>query len=157
MADGGRANSGMAERTNAVNHCPQDAYVHRLRDVPSGDEGGTTMQQAHTDDKVLPYPKSRRFLEAAMRSTRHKPMIHGLLEVDVTDARAFLRDHHDRTGESLSFTAFIISCLARAVDENKAVHALRLGSSRIMLFADVDVLTWVEREAEGQQFIVPYI
>jgi len=115
------------------------------------------MKQAHTDDQVLSYPKSRRFLEAAMRSTRRKPMIHGLLEVDVTDARAFLRDHHDRTGESLSFTAFIISCLARAVDENKDVHALRLGSSRIMLFADVDVLTWVEREAEGQQFIVPYI
>jgi hypothetical protein len=81
-----------------------------------------------------------------MRSTHHKPMIHGLLEVDVTDARASLRDYQTRTGEPLSFTAFIIVCLAKAVDENKAVHALRWGSSRVILFADVDVLTWVERD-----------
>jgi long-chain acyl-CoA synthetase len=55
------------------------------------------------EDQVLPYPKGRRFLEAAMRSTRHKPMIHGLLEVDVTRARARLREHQARTGETLSF------------------------------------------------------
>jgi len=115
------------------------------------------MKQAYTDDQVLPYPKSRRFLEAAMRSTHHKPMIHGLLEVDVTDARASLREYQTRTGESLSFTAFIIACLAQAVDENKAVHALRWGNSRVIMFADVDVLTWVERDAAGQQIILPYI
>jgi pyruvate/2-oxoglutarate dehydrogenase complex dihydrolipoamide acyltransferase (E2) component len=115
------------------------------------------MREAYTEDQVLPFPKSRRFLEAAMRSTHHKPMIHGLLEVDVTRARALLRGHHDRTGESLSFTAFAITCLARAVDENKAVHALRKGRARVVLFADVDVLTWVEREAGDQRFIVPYI
>ncbi len=115
------------------------------------------MKQAHPEDQVLPYPKSRRFLEAAMRSTHHKPMIHGLLEVDVTDARASLRDYQTRTGEPLSFTAFIIVCLAKAVDENKAVHALRWGSSRVILFADVDVLTWLERDVGGQQIILPYI
>src|SRR5438128_5164637 len=98
------------------------------------------MKQVYTEGQVLPYRNSRRFLEAAMRSTHHKPMIHGLLEVDVTDARACLRDYQTRTGEPLSFTAFIIACLAQAVDENKAVHALRWGSSRVILFADVDVL-----------------
>ena len=44
--------------TRLARQRPQDAYVHRLPDVPSGDEGGTTMQQAHTDDQVLSYPKS---------------------------------------------------------------------------------------------------
>lgn len=115
------------------------------------------MDATHTEDQLLPYPKSRRFLEAAMRSTHHKPMIHGLLEVDITDARASLRAHRTATGESLSFTAYIIGCLGRAVDENRAVHALRKGRSHVVLFADVDVLTWVEREAGGQRFIVPYI
>jgi len=115
------------------------------------------MQQTQSDDEVLPFPKSRRFLEAAMRSTHHKPMIHGLLEVDVTDARTLLRDYQARTAEPLSFTAFIIACVARAVDENKAVHALRWGRSRVILFADVDVLTWIEREVGGQQIILPYI
>jgi len=67
--------------------------------------------------EVVPYPKLRRVLEIMYPSVKRKPMIHGLLEVDVTRARAHLRDHKAKTGESLSFTAFIITCLARAVRE----------------------------------------
>jgi pyruvate/2-oxoglutarate dehydrogenase complex dihydrolipoamide acyltransferase (E2) component len=115
------------------------------------------MNQQQGEDQVLPYPKGRRFLEAAIRSTHHKPMIHGLLEVDVTKARAFLREHQATTGEALSFTAFIIACLGKAVEEHKAVQAFRQGSKRLILFADVDVLTWVEREVAGQQLIMPSI
>ena len=115
------------------------------------------MKQQHSDDQVVPYPKVRRFLEAAIRSTHHKPMIHGLIEIDVTRARAFLRDHQAKTGESLSFTAFIMACLAKAVDEHKAVQAMRLGSKRLILFADVDVLTYIERDVAGQKQIMPYI
>jgi hypothetical protein len=74
------------------------------------------MNQQHSEDQVIPYPKGRRFLEAAIRSTHHKPMIHGLLDVDVTKARACLREHQATTGEALSFTAFMITCLAQAVD-----------------------------------------
>src|SRR5690348_17327877 len=124
--------------------------------VPS--EGGREiMKQKHNEDQVVPYPKGRRFLEAAIRSTHHKPMIHGLIEVDVTRARAHLREHQAKTGEALSFTAFIMACLAKAVDENKAVQAFRLGSKHLILFADVDVLTYIEREVAGQKQIMPYI
>jgi pyruvate/2-oxoglutarate dehydrogenase complex dihydrolipoamide acyltransferase (E2) component len=115
------------------------------------------MKQQHSEDQVVPYPKVKRFLEAAIRSTHHKPMIHGLFEADVTSVRAFLRDHEAKTGETLSFTAFIMACLAKAVDEHKAVQAMRLGSKRIILFADVDVLTYIEREVAGQKQIMPYI
>ncbi len=115
------------------------------------------MKQQHSGDQVVPYPKVRRFLEAAIRSTHHKPMIHGLLEVDVSRARAFLREHQAKTGESLSFTAFLMACLAQAVDEHKAVQAMRLGSKHLILFADVDVLTYIEREVAGQKQIMPYI
>jgi pyruvate/2-oxoglutarate dehydrogenase complex dihydrolipoamide acyltransferase (E2) component len=110
-----------------------------------------------TEDQVIPYPKSRRFMEEAIRSTHHKPMMHGLLEVDVTEARAYIRDVKARTGESPSFTAFIVGCLGRAVDEHKFVHALRKGRRHLILFADVDVLTWIEREIAGQAFVVPCI
>ncbi|HEX9134629.1 MAG TPA: 2-oxo acid dehydrogenase subunit E2 [Ktedonobacteraceae bacterium] len=115
------------------------------------------MKAQHSEDQVVPYPKGRRFLEAAIRSTHHKPMIHGLLEVDVSKARAHLREHQAKTGEALSFTAFIMACLAKAVDEHKAVQAFRLGSKRLILFADVDVLTYIEREVAGQKQIMPYI
>ncbi len=91
------------------------------------------MKQQHIDDQVLPYPKIRRFMEAAFRSTHHKPMIHGLLEVEVSRARAHLRDYKANTGEALSFTAFLIGCLAKAIDENKAVQAYRKGGNQLIV------------------------
>ena len=115
------------------------------------------MKQQHADYQVVPYPKYRRWMVAAFRSTHHKPMIHGLLEVDVSGARAFLRGHKAKTGESLSFTAFLIACLAKAVDEHKAVQAFRKGSKRLILFDEVDVLTDIERDVAGQKFVVPHI
>jgi pyruvate/2-oxoglutarate dehydrogenase complex dihydrolipoamide acyltransferase (E2) component len=115
------------------------------------------MKQQHTDNQVVPYPKGRRFLEAAIRSTHHKPMIHGLIEVDVSRGRAFLREQKAKTGEALSFTAFLMACLAKAVDENKSVQAFRKGSKHLIVFADVDVLTYIERDVAGQKQIMPYI
>ena len=115
------------------------------------------MKQQHADYQVVPYPKYRRWMVTAFRSTHHKPMIHGLLEVDVTRPRAHLREHKAKTGESLSFTAFLIACLAKAVEEHKAVQAFRQGGKRLILFEEVDVLTDIERDVAGQKFVVPHI
>ena len=69
------------------------------------------MKQKHVDYRVVPYPKIRRFMAAEFRSSHRTPMIHGLIEVDVSRARARLRDQKAKTGESLSFTAFL-NCLS---------------------------------------------
>src|SRR5437899_10266403 len=90
-------------------------------------------------------------MAAMFRSVQHKPMIHGLLEVDVTRARAHLREHKAITGESLSFTAFLIACLAKAVDEHKAVKACRKGSKNLILFEEVVVLTPIVQVVAGQK------
>ncbi len=115
------------------------------------------MKQQHVDYQVVPYPKVRRWLAAAFRSVQHKPMIHGLLEVDVTRVRARLREHQANTGESLSFTAFLTACLAKAVDENKAVQAFRKGSKRLIVFDEVDVDIPIEHDVAGQKYIIPSI
>ncbi len=99
----------------------------------------------------------RRFAAAASWSMRERPLIHGLLEADVTRARALLREHHARTGESLSFTAFVTACLARAVDEHKEVQAFRCGRRHLMIFDDVDVCTRIEREFEGERLVLPWV
>jgi hypothetical protein len=44
--------------------------------------------------------------------------MYGLLEVDVTVPRQLIAGHEARTGEALSFTGFLVYCLARAVDED---------------------------------------
>jgi pyruvate/2-oxoglutarate dehydrogenase complex dihydrolipoamide acyltransferase (E2) component len=115
------------------------------------------MNLRHTNYRVTPFPNYMRFSAAAYQSVRHKPMIHGLFEADVTEARAVLREHKARTGESLSFTAFICACLAKGVDEHKAVQAFRMASNRLLIFDDVDICIRIEREVAGQKYIVPYI
>jgi pyruvate/2-oxoglutarate dehydrogenase complex dihydrolipoamide acyltransferase (E2) component len=115
------------------------------------------MKKKHNDYEIVPYPKLRRALALTLHSVQSKPMIHGLLEVDVTKAREFLREHKANTGESLSFTAFIITCLAQAVDENKSVQAYRKGSKHLVVFDDVDVATAIEREMAGQKQPITYI
>jgi CubicO group peptidase (beta-lactamase class C family) len=55
-----------------------------------------------------------------------------------------------RTRDSTSCpTAFLIACLAKAVDEHKAVQAYRKGRNQLILFEDVDVNTQIEHEVEG--------
>src|SRR6266567_6344665 len=115
------------------------------------------MKQQHADYQVVPYPKMRRLEALAYRSVQHKSMIHGLIEVDVTRARARLREHKATTGESLSFTAFLAACLAKAVDEHKAVQAYRFGSKRLIVFDEVDVYTPIERNVAGQKQLMPAI
>jgi pyruvate/2-oxoglutarate dehydrogenase complex dihydrolipoamide acyltransferase (E2) component len=99
----------------------------------------------------------RRVLEIMYPSVQRKPMIHGLLEVDVTKARTFLQEQKAKTGEALSFTAFIITCLAHAVDEDKSLQAYHKGKNHLILFDDVDVAVPIERCMGGQKQPVIYI
>lgn len=70
--------------------------------------------------------------------------IYGLLEVDVTVARQFIAEHKARTGETLSFTGFLVSCLARAVAEDTSVQSYLKGRKQLVTFDDVDVGIAVE-------------
>jgi pyruvate/2-oxoglutarate dehydrogenase complex dihydrolipoamide acyltransferase (E2) component len=115
------------------------------------------MKQQYDDYQVVSYPKIRRWMAAMFHSVQHKPMIHGLIEVDVTRARAHLREYKATTGESLSFTAFLVACLAKAVDEHKAVQAFRKGSKHLVLFDEVDVYTPIEHDMAGQKQVLPSI
>lgn len=115
------------------------------------------MKQQHVDYKMVPYPTIRQWMAAAYRSVQHKPVIHGLIEVDVTMARAYLREHKAKMGESLSFTAFLTACLAKAVDEHKAVQAVRKGNKRLVIFDDVDVWIPIEHSGAGKKLLLPHI
>lgn len=107
--------------------------------------------------QVIPFPKIRRLMVDGGRLAGQKHLIHGLVELDVTDARQLIRDHKAKTGESLSFTAFIISSLGRAVDMNKHMQATRTWGEKLVLFEDVDVNTMFEVDVEGRKIIRPHI
>jgi pyruvate/2-oxoglutarate dehydrogenase complex dihydrolipoamide acyltransferase (E2) component len=89
-------------------------------------------------------------LELAAR----KHHIHGLVDVDITEARIKMRQIKERTGESLSFTGFIVYCCARAVGEDKHLHAYRDWRNRLILFDDVDISLPVERSGQGHPVVL---
>jgi pyruvate/2-oxoglutarate dehydrogenase complex dihydrolipoamide acyltransferase (E2) component len=86
-----------------------------------------------------------------------KHSMYGLLEVDVTVARQLIAEHKSRTGEALSFTGFLIHCLAGAVDENKEVQAYLKGRKQFVLFDDVDVAMMVEHKDGEKRTLMGHI
>jgi pyruvate/2-oxoglutarate dehydrogenase complex dihydrolipoamide acyltransferase (E2) component len=107
--------------------------------------------------QTIPFPKIRRLMVDGGRLARQKHVIHGLVEMDVSQARQAIRDHKSQTGETLSFTAFIMACLGRAVDMNKRMQAYRNWRDQLVIFDDVDVNTMFEVEVGGHKIIRPHI
>jgi pyruvate/2-oxoglutarate dehydrogenase complex dihydrolipoamide acyltransferase (E2) component len=106
---------------------------------------------------TIPYPKIRRLMVDGGRLGRQKHVVHGLVEMDVTRARQAIRDYKERTGETLSFTAFVLACLGQAIEMNKHMHAYRDWRERLVIFDEVDVSTLFEVEVEGRKIIRPHI
>jgi pyruvate/2-oxoglutarate dehydrogenase complex dihydrolipoamide acyltransferase (E2) component len=102
-------------------------------------------------------PKMRRFALDAGYLGRRRHIVHGLIEVDVTEARNFIEAHERRTGEKLSFTAFIIFCLGKAVEENPHMHAYRNWRNQLVIFEDININTMVEIEKGGRKIPLPHI
>ena len=110
-----------------------------------------------TGYRVEPFPFIRRQQIDWLALMHRQHTIHALLEVDVTDARQSIRDYRSKTGEPLSFTAFVVWCVARAVDAEKRFQAYRKGRSQLVIFDDVDVALPVERTVEGKPLPIPFI
>jgi pyruvate/2-oxoglutarate dehydrogenase complex dihydrolipoamide acyltransferase (E2) component len=106
---------------------------------------------------TIPFPKIRRLMVDGGRLGRQKHMIHGLVEMDVSHARQAIREHKSQTGETLSFTAFIMACLGHAIDMNKHMQAYRNWRDQLVIFDDVDVNTMFEVEVDGHKIIRPHI
>jgi len=101
----------------------------------------------------LPFPSHRRFVIAAMRAGRRSYPVHGLLELDVTEAVAVLDAHP----EKLSFTAFIVAATARAVTAHPLVHAYRDWRGRLVVHDHVDVAVLIEVADEGRTFPLAHV
>jgi pyruvate/2-oxoglutarate dehydrogenase complex dihydrolipoamide acyltransferase (E2) component len=105
---------------------------------------------------LLPYSRAKQVArDLSVIQRRH--VIHALLEVDVTHARALLRTHQQECGESLSFTAYVMWCIARTVGEYPEMHAYRYGRKRLIIFPDVDVNTLLERRSPHERRVVSHI
>ncbi|MFX0065167.1 MAG: 2-oxo acid dehydrogenase subunit E2 [Candidatus Hermodarchaeota archaeon] len=85
-----------------------------------------------------------------------KNRIYGLVEIDITKARKFISENEAKTGEKLSFTAWVIKCIAQAVSEQREVQALKKGKMKLIVFDDVDVGMIIERQVKSERFPTQY-
>ena len=105
-----------------------------------------TMNEKTGPYRVVDLPLGRRVWINALDLSGPTHWMYGLLEVDVTFARQLIAEHEASTGEALSFTGFLVYCLACAVDEDKSVQAYLKGRKQLILFDDVNVGVMIEHK-----------
>lgn len=99
--------------------------------------------------RVLPFSINRRMVAATTSVGREQNNIHSMVEVDITEPRRIIHEHWQRTGEKLSMTAYVITCLSRAIAEHPNLNSFRKGRNLIVL-EDVTISVLVEREIDGE-------
>ncbi len=95
--------------------------------------------------QVKPFTKQRRNIELITKEGWRKKTINTILEIDVTNAREMIQKHKEKTGETISFTAWIIKCVAQTLSENKDFNAYRHGKKKIIVFDDIDIAVPIEK------------
>jgi pyruvate/2-oxoglutarate dehydrogenase complex dihydrolipoamide acyltransferase (E2) component len=132
----------------------KDALVNKQRRSvgrPTEINSGVAKSLGSESFQTRPFLKIRKAYLDVLAAGRRKNIIHGLIEVDVTEARRVLRQR-DAAGDHLSFTAFLMHAVARAVDEDRILHAYRR-RNQLILFDEVDVNTQIEVELADQKIV----
>jgi pyruvate/2-oxoglutarate dehydrogenase complex dihydrolipoamide acyltransferase (E2) component len=104
---------------------------------------------------VRPFLKIRRAYLDNFEASRRKNFIHGLVEIDITQTRRAVREG-EAAGKDISFTAVVMHAVARAVDEDRIMHAYRR-RNQLILFDDVDINTQIEVVTAGQKIVKPLL
>jgi pyruvate/2-oxoglutarate dehydrogenase complex dihydrolipoamide acyltransferase (E2) component len=86
-----------------------------------------------------------------------KNRIYGLVEIDVTKARKFIYENEERTGEKLSFTAWVMKCVAHALNEHKEIQAFKKGKTKLIIFDDIDIGIIIERQGKAGRIPTQYV
>jgi pyruvate/2-oxoglutarate dehydrogenase complex dihydrolipoamide acyltransferase (E2) component len=99
------------------------------------------------DFDLSKFPSEREIVIDAgyLASGRH--IIYALIEPDVTEARQQIQVLSAERDRKISFTAFIVASLAKAIQGIPRVHGFLDWRRRLFTFHDVDVVTMIEPHA----------
>lgn len=101
----------------------------------------------YTVKKLSPMAK---VIDDYTTEARSKNTIWAYGAADITMPRRMLREHKEKTGESISFTAFLIAVYARIVEKHKyPMNTLVKSNKYYYIFDEVDVQTNTERIIDG--------
>jgi pyruvate/2-oxoglutarate dehydrogenase complex dihydrolipoamide acyltransferase (E2) component len=107
--------------------------------------------------RIEPIPAMRRFAFDSGYLGRRRHIVHGLIEVDITEARQYIQEHRRKTGEKLSLTAFILACLSQAIQKHPHVHAYKDWRNRLVIYNDINITCMFEVEFNGKRTPLPHV
>lgn len=137
----------MAKQDSEANQTPKTSQISQKRahkELNSTTEMHFTEPQGYQVQKIS---KMARLIDEYTSLSKKKNLIWSTTECDITEARQKIKAHKERTGESISFTAFLITVFSRVVANHKnPMNAIRKKKKELYIFEDVDVLTNIERK-----------
>lgn len=99
--------------------------------------------------RAEPFGRNRRMVAAASAVNRKQHTFHLVTEVDISEPRRLIVEHQESTGETLSLTGYIVTCLARTLAEFPGFNSFRRGR-RLIVLDDITISVLFEREIEGE-------
>ena len=107
-----------------------------------------------TTFQISPLSFNRRAVIASASVTKEKNTIHSFTEVDIAKPKKLLDNHFAATGERLSFTAYIVACLARTLKDHPHFNSFIRGRKQIIL-NDLTISVLVEKDIDGEKVPEP--
>ncbi|MEJ2544873.1 MAG: 2-oxo acid dehydrogenase subunit E2 [Calditrichaceae bacterium] len=109
------------------------------------------MKKINDTYKIVKFPKVRHVYVELLRRGNKRNTIHAFIDIDVTTIRNYIQKVKEKTGQSLSLTAYIAYCLGQALNNHKYIQAYRKGLSKLVVFNDVDIDIAIERKIKDSQ------
>lgn len=109
------------------------------------------------DYEEFAFPASRILTMDSGRIGLGKHHVKALLEIDVTEAKGRIKAIKAEEGAVVSFTSWIVRCIAIALSEHREVHALGKGRLKGVRFDSVDISLLVEKVVNGMAVPLPLV
>jgi pyruvate/2-oxoglutarate dehydrogenase complex dihydrolipoamide acyltransferase (E2) component len=95
--------------------------------------------------QIKKFSTVRQILSDTYEVTINNASVYGLLELDVHIARQKIKEIKEQTGKTISFTGWLVKCIAQAVMKHKEVQAYRIKRNELIIYDNVHVRAMVER------------
>ena len=106
------------------------------------------------DYHKIPLSFSRKMVAVSASVTKEKNVIHCITEVDISEPRSLIKQHFEKTGTKLSFTSYIVCCLAKTISLYPEFNSFIKGNQLVIL-DDLTISVLIEREINGEKVPEP--
>lgn len=110
--------------------------------------------KADSSYEIRPLSFLRKAVIASASTTRMKNTIHSITEIDISEPRKKIKEYNESKGVKLSFTGYIVSCLAKIIKKYPEFNSFISGNKKVIL-KDIIINVLVEREIGGESVPEP--